>query len=618
VLLLATLGGGLLSVRRAAEDALAHARELAAASWARVEPRPETPVERLVRLWTPERDVRALFLEEDGSLLVGTSGGAFRYDPVRGRAQPIPVPRGLASSAVRAVAPLGGGFALGMEDGGVAWLHGRRDLVVPPIADGGRVRAMAPYAGGLAVGTAQGRLWWLGPDGASRLGLPGEATALEEVRATASSPGQLLLAGAGGELLWLRGDARARGQLAGETPMAAALSGARAWVGTELGLWTWEPGKVPERIEVGAVVTALAADEDGAWVGAADGRVLRVAHTGATRVEARLDAAVRALARSPEALFLGGAFGLVHLDPGRGEVGRLVPRGLSAGHVTALAPAPEGRVWVGTFDGGLELLDPGTGAVEARHREVDLWQVNALVPAAPGHPLPGLLVATSRGLFTEDPPGRFRRVPVGDSGEGSPRYQAVVRHLDGVAVAGKDGVRLRDATGEVRALGSFHGLPSNKAYALLPQGEQLFVGTLGGLARLDDGRLARTWRPESSALPAGWVQALGVAPSGLFLGTFGGGVAWMRAGELAVTPVPGTPPDISPGALAVHGGRVLVGSAAHGVAVLDTGGRFLGTFTDGLPSHEVSALLADDAGVWVGTSRGLARVPWETLATFLR
>lgn len=618
VLVLAGAGAGWLSVRRAAEGALARATRDATASWATRRPQPETAAERGVRRYTPDRAVRALAATGDGKLLVGTEGGAFVLDPATGRLRVLAVPVGVASAAVRAAAPLGAGLALGLEDGGVAWLHTGRELVVPPDSDAGRVRAVAAWAGGLAIGTAQGRVWWLGAAGESRPALPGEAAAPAEVRAMAGDATSLVLAGADGALLWRRGDTRQQARLEGETPLAASLGGGRAWVGTELGLWRWQPGEAPARLEVGAVVAALAADADGAWVGAADGRVLRVTASGAVQLEAQLEGPVRALVRLGDDLYAGGDAGLARLRPGRGVLALDAPRGLSHGHVTALAPAPEGRLWVGGFSGGLELLDPGTGQVLRRHAEADLWQVNALLPSAEDHPVPGILVATSRGLFTEDPPGRFRPVPMGEGGDGSPRYQAVLRVGEGLAVAGKDGVRLRDATGRLRALGSFHGLPSNKAYALAGDDGQLYVGTLGGLARLDEGRLARTWRPDGSALPAGWVQALGVAPSGLFLGTFGGGAAWIPAGELAVRPIRGSPPDVSPGALGIHGRRVLVGTARRGLAVLDTAGRYLGSLTDGLPSAEVSALLADESGVWVGTSRGLARVPWEILATFLR
>jgi ligand-binding sensor domain-containing protein len=62
-----------------------------------------------------------------------------------------------------------------------------------------------------------------------------------------------------------------------------------------------------------------------------------------------------------EYLWVGTQAGLVHFDPGGEGLTKYYTRfdGLPADSITALAPEPAGRLWIGTWGGGVSTLDNG-------------------------------------------------------------------------------------------------------------------------------------------------------------------------------------------------------------------------------------------------------------------
>lgn len=120
-------------------------------------------------------------------------------------------------------------------------------------------------------------------------------------------------------------------------------------------------------------------------------------------------AAVRAVALAEAAdgvLWLGTNLGLVKAAPARTGKGldfQLIqadpgrPEGLNNNSVACLLPADDGRLWIGTKGGGINLLDPGTG--RCRHiTTADGLPNNVVYGILPGHRPGEFWCSTNRGL----------------------------------------------------------------------------------------------------------------------------------------------------------------------------------------------------------------------------
>jgi hypothetical protein len=300
----------------------------------------------------------------------------------------------------------------------------------------------------------------------------------------------------------------------------------------------------------------------------------------------RDDTGWRRLARRPAAL-----------PPGRSHVGALA--WLS------------GRLVAGFFDGGLATADIASWREASSEAQglawravpgADAWGVNALLPAG------GVLyVASLRGAARFD--GK-RLAPI--DGPGAAFSLAATR--DGVAIGYGQGVLLPGST----LLSAFHGLPGNQAVALAA-GESLFVGTPSGLGAMDGRRVH--WRVTSAdgRLPHPWVTALAVAEDGLYVGTYGGGLT-RRAKANGITRLFADPAHyqpfeetadlkVNPGCLVEAGGRIYAGTDGRGLWELSADRARFEPLRLPLPSPRVTALVAGDHALWIGTDEGIARLP---------
>ncbi|MFO1270520.1 MAG: diguanylate cyclase [Rubrivivax sp.] len=146
---------------------------------------------------------------------------------------------------------------------------------------------------------------------------------------------------------------------------------------------------------------------DGLWrLDLAGGRAERVAR-GAERLS---DERITTLARGPAgSLWVGTRFGLNRFDPASGRVERFLPDAaradsLANGFIGSLHTDAAGRLWVGTYGGGISVLDAGGKRFFRMGRAQGLPDdnINAFVEDGSG----GLWVSTDDGLALIDP-GRF-------------------------------------------------------------------------------------------------------------------------------------------------------------------------------------------------------------------
>jgi hypothetical protein len=366
---------------------------------------------------------------------------------------------------------------------------------------------------------------------------------------------------------------------------------------------------------LGGRIEAVPGGEDVAFGVVHDGRFWGVASPpvdavlsytpGGRLAEERLPAIVRHVMTAGGALLADTDDGLFRREEGSWR--RLVarPSALPGGrsHLGALAFL-KGRLVAGFFDGGLATAGTA-GPSPLAWRSVpgsDAWGVNALLPAGGA-----LYVASLRGAARFD---GERLSPM--DGPGAAFSLASTR--EGVAIGYGQGVLLPGTT----LLSAFHGLPGNQAMALAA-GESLFVGTPSGLGAMD-GRRVR-WRVTSGdgKLPHPWVTALHVAEDGLYIGTYGGGLARRAGTESPVRaladgaryePFPETAGvKVNPGCLVEAGGRLYAGTDGRGLWRLSLDRARFEPLPLPLPSPRVTALAAGEGALWIGTDEGLARLP---------
>lgn len=332
---------------------------------------------------------------------------------------------------------------------------------------------------------------------------------------------------------------------------------------------------------------------------------------------------------------------------------RAAPReGPPSNDISALA-VDGARLWVGTFDRGLAVLEAGRWRAVA-HPDLD-GRINAILveprPAKPAR----LWIATANGLSTLEDRGAgaapiVRRLARADGLPGR-GVLALTRLADGRILAGTSyGAVLVDPRAGA-AEGAALARPV-RVGAKQPDGSSL--GTIWAVAQTSDGALwlgttsglyrgradaapAATgdgaasdaaWRRFSLAtghLPDDWVTALVARGADLYAGTYKGGIIKLSlsAAPTAAAPTPvvtATPVRagwINPGGLAFDGDRLLaatmeglfvgpgVGSAVgSGASIADASWSTM----PGLPGVDVTAAARLGATLYVSTRRGLAEV----------
>lgn len=390
----------------------------------------------------------------------------------------------------------------------------------------------------------------------------------------------------------------------------AAAEGA-IYAGTPLGVVEFRDGRRSRTLADGFFAQSLAAAPGTLRVGTEDEGVLEIPLQ--TRPSPRSDrrdvegpASIRRLATMEGATYAVSDATVYRYET---EFRRWRPV-LTAGSVVladrniAALAVHSGRLWVGYFDRGLDVVEPGLD--RAVHHETDaIFCVNRIVPEPSRQ---RTAVATANGLVLFDAGGRPRQVMGRKDGFLADHVTDVAFREDGMVVATPAGLSFVDRAG-VRSLYVFHGLVNNHVYTVAARGSQTAVGTLGGLSLLDADAVRANFTTANSHLKHNWITALARVGDEWFAGTYGAGVLRLDAsGEWSAFPDLKDGFVVNPNAMAASGGRVYGGSLDRGLFVYDAAsGRWTNT-TAGLPSPNVTAIAAGDGYVYIGTDNGLVRV----------
>ena len=239
-------------------------------------------------------------------------------------------------------------------------------------------------------------------------------------------------------------------------------------------------------------------------------------------------------------------------------------------------------------------------------------EVNAVVAAEGGR---RIWVGSSSGLSLFDNGTRVRTL-----GEKSGLASQNVAGISLDPTAGEGVVTLATSEGVsqvdgpvTRSVTAFHGLPSNHTYAVAAVAGKTYVGTLGGLAQLNGLRIERVYSTANSRLPHNWVNAIVAASGRVYVGTYGGGVAVVLPGGDIQPEEPTKGLEVNPGAMALVGSRLFVGTLRSGVWMLDIDSHRWTKVESVLSSDNVTAIAANDRYVFLGTENGITRIELRRL-----
>ena len=412
---------------------------------------------------------------------------------------------------------------------------------------------------------------------------------------------------------------------------AIAVHGDRVFVGTPLGVEEFDHGRPARVLAKNIFAHALFADDKGLVIGSLDEGIRQVSlevnhRTGAGFADpagAEHDAngsAEQFLQGGDGSLFAVMRSGLREQRNGGRLWTALVseaasthdePAPLTDGNISALAFGVDGRLWVGYFDRGLDILPAGHGQIE--HREDDhLFCINRIVFDAQRRTM---AVATANGLELFDEQGKPRQLMTRRDGLIADHVTDVAFSGESMVVATPAGLTFVDGNG-VRSMYAFEGLVNNHVYALgvRPEADDVLAGTLGGVSDVVREAVVRNLTVSNSGLKHNWVTAIvpldGVGGKDAWMvGTYGAGVMRLD-GDGRFTAMDGVTREmvVNPNAMLATNTHVFAGTLGNGLWVWSRATGRWRQVTAGLPSENVTALAEHAGEVYIGTENGLVRI----------
>jgi len=284
-------------------------------------------------------------------------------------------------------------------------------------------------------------------------------------------------------------------------------------------------------------------------------------------------------------------------------------RTLTSNLVSALTIDSQARVWAGNFRRGIDVLS--SQGTQLAHMESETnREINSL-----SKDQSTILAASSAGLLRFD--SKLRNTEQWSTKDGllSNAVLQVARwDVDGentrnplLAFATSKGLSL-GARGKLRGLTTVQGLPSNSLYAVLVQGRKTYVGTLGGLAVVEDGRVSQVFKDTNSKLTTNWVTALCAVGPRIFVGTYGGGLFELNgSGGMRSFASEIGRAVVNPNAMWSDGSRLFVGTL-DGALVFEPSSQQWTQVKSELPSRNVLSITGSNDYVYFGTTGGIARI----------
>ncbi len=393
-----------------------------------------------------------------------------------------------------------------------------------------------------------------------------------------------------------------------------AVLGTHTYVGGPAGISEFDDGRFVRVLASGAFVRALLPRGKSLLAGTMDDGVLDVPLERSTHSSRQFDrlgdlSEIEQVFEANDSLYAVTASGVFSRTGTGGWKRVLVPSGglLTDRNVSALAVDKSGRLWIGYFDRGLDIVE----GQRARHIEDDhVYCINRIRPDV----LRGsTAVATANGLVMFDAQGVRKQALGKAQGLIADHVTDVAPFRDGLVLATPAGLTFIDSSG-TRSLYSFHGLVNNHVYTVASNGAYVMAGTLGGVSMLEGDQVRANYTTANSGLKHNWITTALPVGSDWWVGTYGAGVArFDTSGKIEVSSDAGKDLVINPNAMLATDRALLAGTMGKGLYVMDrNSGRWI-AIAEGLPSLNVTALASSNGFVYVGTDNGLVRIPEQRL-----
>lgn len=417
-----------------------------------------------------------------------------------------------------------------------------------------------------------------------------------------------------GVLHWHAGEVEVFGEKEGlpdPQVLSLAVNGERAYAGTPMGVVEFTGGRFTRVLASGVFAQSLLVRGRSLAIGTLGEGVVEVPLEGdrprpAAPIGEPLPGKVERLIEAGGSMLAVTDHELYQVDEHRGRWNRVSGREhavLTDRNISALSFDSAGRLWVGYFDRGLDILEPALD--RATHIENDhVFCVNRIVEDRDR----GIVaVATANGLVLFDRAGKQRQVLGRVEGLIADQVTDVLVRPGGLTVATPAGVTFADSSG-MRSLYAFHGLVNNHAYALAAAGGRLLVGTLGGLSVIEGDIVRASYTTANSGLRHNWITAIAPFGGEWFVGTYGAGVLrfdaagnWRTFSDLSPNF------EVNSNAMLATDRAVYAGSLAAGLYTYERATGRWKNLTDGLPSQNVTALAAQGGYIYAATDNGLVR-----------
>jgi ligand-binding sensor domain-containing protein len=415
-----------------------------------------------------------------------------------------------------------------------------------------------------------------------------------------------------------------------EDVTALAAGGPAIYAGTPLGVAQFENGKLKRVLARNYFAQAVAVDDNALTVGTVDEGIVsvpldaqQVGSRDARRIHAdgvgdrraRNSASATAFLNTRDGLLAVTDAGLLERDSRasawRPAIARAQPL-LSDGNVSALAFAPNGDLWIGYFDRGLDVASIAGDVKKVSHREDErIFCVNRILADNRNARID---VATANGLALFDEHGKLDRVLGKHDGLIAEDVTDVENYGDGLAIATPAGITFLERNG-AESLYAFEGLVNNHVYALGVSQDRVLAGTLGGISLLENKNVVRNFTVANSALKHNWITALVPVGDEWFVGTYGAGVMRLGPdGQFAALEHGTRDMEVNFNAMLVTPSHVLAGTLSDGLYIYDRDTARWRQWTAGLPSMNVTALAQRNGEIYIGTDNGLVRIAERSLA----
>jgi ligand-binding sensor domain-containing protein len=397
---------------------------------------------------------------------------------------------------------------------------------------------------------------------------------------------------------------------------AIAVVGSHAYVGGPGGVAEFDSGRFMRELAPGAFVRSMLIEGKTLLAGTMDDGILELPIGRQSRDARELAplgelSGVAELFRSGDSLYAVTESGVYARQPAGSWSRVLEPSGglLTDRNISALGVDAAGRLWVGYFDRGLDIVE--SASQHARHVEDDhVFCINRIRPNLFRG---ATAVATANGLVLFDAQGNRKQVLGKAEGLIADHVTDVAAFRNGIVVATPAGLTFIDSEG-MRSLYAFHGLVNNHVYTVATNGTQVLAGTLGGVSLLEGDQVRASYTTATSALKHNWITAAVPLDGEWWVGTYGAGIVRMDAsGKFAASDGAGGDLVINPNAMLATSRLLVAGTMGRGLYVMDRKSARWFAVTEGLPSLNVTALAESNGFIYVGTDNGLLRIPEQRL-----